>query len=184
MTVTSPIGAMVVHKFSSRVLSFGTAPNARLLSTVVRGVRRNTGQTTKYFVMQLQTCQIGRNHDDLDPKSAIFVSHLTPQQQATVVGLVGNKCTVKGTINNCQVDFLWDTGAQVSIVSEAFSKRNFPGVTVKDIEKLLGAKLNLTAANGSDILYKGWVELKFKLLSSSNDLIVPFLVTEEALDVR
>lgn len=61
MTVASPIGAMVVHKFSSRVLSFGSAPNARLLSTVVRGVRRNTGHTTKYFVMQLQTCQIGRN---------------------------------------------------------------------------------------------------------------------------
>lgn len=119
----------------------------------------------------------------MDPKSAIFVSHLTPQQQATVVGLVGNKCTVKGTINDCQIDVLWDTGAQVSIVSEAFIKRNFPGVTVKDIEELLGAKLNLTAANGSDIPYKGWVELKFKLLSSSNELTVPFLVTEEALDV-
>ena len=119
----------------------------------------------------------------MDPKSAIFVSHLTPQQQATVVFLVGNKCTVKGTINDCQIDVLWDTGAQVSIVSEAFIKRNFPGVTVKDIEELLGAKLNLTAANGSDIPYKGWVELKFKLLSSSNELTVPFLVTEEALDV-
>ena len=119
----------------------------------------------------------------MDPKSAIFVSHLTPQQQATVVGLVGNKCTVKGTINDCQIDVLWDTGAQVSIVSEAFIKRNFPGVTVNDIEELLGAKLNLTAANGSDIPYKGWVELKFKLLSSSNELTVPFLVTEEVLDV-
>lgn len=37
----------------------------------------------------------------------------------------------------------------------------------------------MTAAT---IPYKGWVDLKFRLLSSENDLSVPFLVTEEILE--
>ena len=68
----------------------------------------------------------------LDPSDGTFVSHLTPQQHATVVGLVGKRCTVNGEINSHSVEVLWDTGAQVLIISNEFLK-NFPGVVVKDI---------------------------------------------------
>ena len=119
---------------------------------------------------------------ELDPNNHTFVSHLTPQQQATVVGLVGKRCTVKGEINRHSVDVLWDTGAQVSIISNEFVKRNFPDVAVRDISELLNTKLNLTAANGSEMPYIGWVELNFRLSLCNNDLIVPFLVTEQYLD--
>ena len=119
---------------------------------------------------------------ELDPNNHTFVSHLTPQQQATVVVLVGKRCTVKGEINRHSVDVLWDTGAQVSIISNEFVKRNFPDVAVRDISELLNTKLNLTAANGSEMPYIGWVELNFRLSSCNNDLIVPFLVTEQYLD--
>lgn len=119
---------------------------------------------------------------ELDPNNHTFVSHLTPQQQATVVGLVGKRCTVKGEINRHSVDVLRDTGAQVSIISDEFLKRNFPDVAVRDISELLNTKLNLTAANGSEMPYIGWVELNFRLSSCNNDLIVPFVVTEQYLD--
>ena len=119
---------------------------------------------------------------ELDPNNHTFVSHLTPQQQATVVGLVGKRCTVKGEINRHSVDVLWDTGAQVSIISNEFLKRNFPDAVVRDISQLLNTKLNLTAANGSEMPYIGWVELNFRLSSCNNDLKVPLLVTEQYLD--
>ena len=44
--------------------------------------------------------------ENADSSGSTFVSHLTPQQHATVVGLVGNRCTVKGEINGQQVDVL------------------------------------------------------------------------------
>ena len=99
-----------------------------------------------------------------------------------MVGLVGKRCTVKGEINGHAVEVLWDTGAQVSIVSRDFLRRNFPGVIVKEISELLNTELNLTAANGSEMPYIGWAELNFRLSSSEIDLKVPFLVTEQCLD--
>ena len=120
--------------------------------------------------------------DNADPSSSTFVSHLTPQQHATVVGLVGKRCIVKGEINGQKVDVLWDTGAQVSLISDQLVRRNFPGITVKNISELLNSELNLTAANGGEIPYIGWVELNFRLLSSKEELAVPFLVTDQALD--
>ena len=122
-----------------------------------------------------------KENKPLDPSDSTFVGHLTPQQHATVVGLVGKRCTVNGEINGHLVEVLWDTGAQVSIISNEFL-RNFPGVAVKDISELLDTKLNLTAANGREMPYIGWVELNFRLSSCNHDLKVPFLVTEQCLD--
>ena len=118
----------------------------------------------------------------LDHSDSTFVSHLTPNQHATVVGLVGKRCTVKGEINCHSSEVLWDTGTHVSIISNEFLRRNCPDVVVKDISELLNTKLSLTAANGSEIPFIGWVELNFRLSSCNNELKVPFLVTEQYLD--
>ena len=120
--------------------------------------------------------------ENVDPSSSAFVSHLTPQQHAPVVGLVGKRCTVKGEINGQQVDVLWGTGAQVSLISEQLVRRNFPGITVKNISELLNSELNVTTANGGEMPYVGWMELNFRLLSSKVELAVPFLVTDQSLD--
>ena len=114
--------------------------------------------------------------------NSLFASHLTPKQHATVVGLVGKRCTVKGEINGRMVEVLWDTGAQVSIISDEFVRRNFPDIAVKDISELLDIELNLTAANSSKVPYIGWVELNFRLRSSKDELAVSFLFTEQSLD--
>ena len=124
---------------------------------------------------------LNKANKPLDPNDSTFVSHLTPQQHARVVGLVGKQCTVNREINGHSVELLWDTGAQVSIVCNEFLK-NFLGVVVKDISELLDTKLNLTAANCSEMRYIGWVELNFRLSSCTHELKVPFLVTEQCLD--
>lgn len=99
-----------------------------------------------------------------------------------MVGLVGKRCAVKKEISGYSVDVLWDTGTQVSIITNDFLRRNLPGVAVKDISELLNVELNLTAANGSEMPFVGWVELNFRLPSYKHDLKVPFLVTEQHLD--
>ena len=123
-----------------------------------------------------------KGNKPLDPSDGTFVSHLTPQQHATVVGLVGKRCTVNGEINGYSVEVLWDTRAQVSTISNEFLK-NFPDVGVKDISELLDTKLNLTAAKGSEIPCIRWLELNFRLSSCNNDLKAQFLVTEQCLDL-
>ena len=67
----------------------------------------------------------------LDPCHSTFVSHLTPRQHAIVVGFVGKRCTAKGEINGHSEDVLWDIGAQVSIISNDFLRRNLSGVVIK-----------------------------------------------------
>ena len=68
------------------------------------------------------------------------------------------------------------------IVSEDLLKRIMPDVPIRNISELVDIELNLTAANGTTIPYKGWVELKFRLPSPESELLVPFLVTEEILE--
>ena len=71
-------------------------------------------------------------------KASVFVSHLSPQEHAQVVRLVGRKCTVKCVLNGVEADALWDTGAQVSIISRSWSKRCLPGCDIRNMTELLG----------------------------------------------
>ena len=55
-----------------------------------------------------------------DSHPSIFLSHLTPKQQAKIVNLVGQRCTVNCQLNGKAAKVLWDAGAQVSMVSKDF----------------------------------------------------------------
>ena len=78
---------------------------------------------------------------------------------------------------------LWDTGAQVSIISRHFLDKTFPDLKVREISELIEADLSLTTANDSPIKYTGWVQLDFKLSPEQDILHVPFLVTKERFDL-
>ena len=60
------------------------------------------------------------------------------------------------------MDTLWDTGAQVCVVSKYWKEMNLPNEPVRDISELLGG-LNLQAVNGTKIADDGWVEVEFQL---------------------
>lgn len=109
------------------------------------------------------------------------MTHLTPKQHNAVIKLVGKKCIVKCYFNGKEVEALWDTGAQVSIISEGILKGT--SYKIRDIEELLETpNLCLSAANGTPIQYKGWVEVSVQLSTSAIELKVPFLVTNDELD--
>ena len=47
-----------------------------------------------------------------------FVNHLTPKQTSKIAKLVGKRCLISCKMNGKETDALFDTGAQVSIVSQ------------------------------------------------------------------
>ena len=93
---------------------------------------------------------------------------------------------VSCVLNGVPVETLWDTGAQVSIVSKCWLSKNVSSSKLRNIEELLGeeAELNLRAANGGMIPFIGWVEVQFQLASDTHSsvhvpLTVPILVARD-----
>ena len=117
----------------------------------------------------------------------VYASHITPRQQERIAKLVGRKCLVDCYLDDKPTEVLWDTGAQVSIVSVDFLESQSPTVQRRDIKELLGAdadgSIRLQAANGTDIPYCGWVEIRVRLTSENNtEVKVPFLLTKENIE--
>ncbi len=76
---------------------------------------------------------------------------------------------------------LWDTGAQVTIISETFMHKQSLTNKLRNVEELSGVleKIELKAANGTPIPYCGWTELHVRVNETQPDIVVPFLVTKE-----
>lgn len=70
------------------------------------------------------------------------------------------------------------------MISLCYLQKHFPD-KLRDISDLLNSSdLKLEAANGTDIPYDGWVEIKFKLQGKfSKEKIVRFLVTKEKIQL-
>lgn len=84
-----------------------------------------------------------------------YTSHVTPKEVATVVRLVGKRCIVKCSLN-VVTTALWDTGAQVSIVSHEWVLKNLRDAKLHTVETLLGvSELDLKAANDTALPYNG-----------------------------
>ena len=118
---------------------------------------------------------------DSDAERVNYVSHLTPKQRAKVARLIGNKCLISCILSGKQANALFDTGAQVSVALKPWLEANLPDYMLHDIsDLLLDQKLDLKAANGTEIKYIGWTPIEFRLSNSreENKITVPFLVTE------
>ena len=113
-----------------------------------------------------------------------FVSHLTPKQTSKIAKLVGKRCLISCEMNGRQTEALFDTGAQVSIVSQCWLEKNLPKANLRNILEILDAGLDLKAANGTTIPYVGWVAINFAMASDDAhvNISVPFLVTSSNLD--
>ena len=67
-------------------------------------------------------------------------------------------------LNGKPFHVLWNTGSQVSVLSEEFLAHSFLEAQVWDISELVKGDLSLSAANGSEIPYKGWTEVRFQAM--------------------
>ena len=109
------------------------------------------------------------------------LSHMTPHQHHKLTKLVGKRCLIRCRINHQETTALWDTGSQVSIVSRQWWKSNLPNIPLHNISELLEPDLKLTAANGTDIPFDGWLEVTVSLNAPGKHSVcltkVPVLVT-------
>ena len=101
-----------------------------------------------HAISHLKETSTSKSKDFVDPAC---VSHLTPNEHAKVIGLVGKKCTVKCLLDDCECNVLGDTGAQVSIISVELLQKH-----LGQLSELLDTDLNLTAVNGTKVPYIGW----------------------------
>ena len=72
-----------------------------------------------------------------------FVSHLTPKDQLKVSKLVGRKCLINCKPNGVELPALFDTEAQVLIISFKQLRRHFPLVGIQDIKYLPESTVDL-----------------------------------------
>ena len=106
-------------------------------------------------------------------------------KQKRIAKLVRRKCSVQWYLDDRPLEVLWDTGTQVSIVSEGFLKSQLSSVQIQDVERLRGSNgsISLQAASGTDIPYCGWAEIGVRLSNENEaEIIVPFLVTTEDIE--
>ena len=73
--------------------------------------------------------------DASDP--AFFTNHITAKQRLKITRLVGNKCIVKCSLDQEEFEVSWDTGAQVSLISQEMLNERLPYLEVKNIFDLL-----------------------------------------------
>ena len=96
-----------------------------------------------------------------------------------LVKLVGDKPKFQCFLDGKDVEFLWDTGSMVTLVDRAWVDRCFPDKEIFPVESVLdeGRKLNLTAANNSDVPFDGVVIVDFGLDKDEKRLVVLLLVS-------
>ena len=112
-------------------------------------------------------------------------ANLTPKEQKTLIGLIGKQNVVKLYMNDKPVDILWDTGANISIISKESVNDLFPNAVIKNLHDILSDadKLQVRWGNQEILPYEGYVELEVSLDNDTpaNEILVPFLITPERL---
>ena len=115
-------------------------------------------------IKQLEEQNIRSNHSQ-----TIFATHVTPRKHLQIVKLVGERCVVPCLINGNEVNVLYDTGAQVSMISHDWMRRNLIDYELKK--------------HGTQIPYTGYVDVNLRLKSNDHELVVPMLVSKNNIDL-
>lgn len=112
------------------------------------------------------------------------VNALLTGKQQQAAKLVGKKCLVRASLGGVSTTVLWDTGSQVSIVGANWKRKYLPDAEARPVEELLEDEaLDLSAANGTDIPYEGWIGIEFTLTKdaasgmSDKPVLVPLLIS-------
>ena len=123
---------------------------------------------------------IGDSNDKL-----LYQSHISDKNHNKIIKLIGKICTITCFLQNTKQKALFDTGAQVSVISTSHLRNSFPHERVRNISELLGsdANLDLKTANGSSLPYIGYVVLLFTFEEGEPGIKVPILVTNSILDL-
>ncbi|XP_015249862.1 PREDICTED: uncharacterized protein LOC107097282 [Cyprinodon variegatus] len=105
------------------------------------------------------------------------------KKQEKTAKLIGRRNLVQCNIGGVPVTALWDTGSQVSIVDLNWKREHLADAHFRSVSELLEeGMLDLSAANGTEIPYEGWVGVEFSLTENrDSELLVPFLVSSQPM---
>ena len=95
--------------------------------------------------------------------------------QKKLLRLVGDKCQVVCDLSGNRCNALWDTGAQISLISRRWLDQNKCSYEMRDIAELIGRDLHVKGAVGADIPYEGYTVLDCTIAGVTTS--VPFLVS-------
>jgi len=129
------------------------------------------------------TCKIEISSDKLNDVTMLSSQATLSRKQEKTAKLVGRKSLVQCNLGGVPTTVLWDTGSQVSIVDMDWKKTHLPDAEIRSVKELLDEGiLDLSAANGTEMPYEGWIGVKFSLPSSKDsELLVPILVSTHPL---
>ena len=114
--------------------------------------------------------------------TGIYTAHLNPGEQQKLIKLVGERCIVKCSLASKDTETLFDTGAQVTLISQSILKDLNITEPLKELAELLHEdKLTVKSALNSNIPIIGWLPLELQLKGSSEVLEVPFLVCKGSI---
>ena len=111
-------------------------------------------------------------------KKSEIGSHLPLKLNREIISLVGERPLINVKLDNVSLKCLWDTGSMVSLISEEFLNNNFVTKERYSVEEFLETKLNLSAANNTEVPIEGVVVLDFAI-DDSILFKIPFLITKE-----
>lgn len=142
----------------------------------------------KIELSQNKQNMLQRTETNSKPRDQPHMCNLSAKRKR-VAQLVGKKCLVWCQMNKCKTQALWDTGAQVSIMSHQWKSNNLPDLKVHPISDLLSSDelLDLRAVNGSEIPFQGWVEVRLSLCdpkgkaAAQDEVLVPILVSRDIM---
>ena len=103
---------------------------------------------------------------------------------AKIAKLIGKRCSVECLLDGKETDVLWDTGSQPGLLGLRWLKEHFPETQIRNVSELLDPDENLvlTAANNEELDFVGFAELTFQIPHSSEQILVPFLITKENIE--
>ena len=136
-------------------------------------------QTTCNLINSLETHLTSRNK--VTSNLTGNTNEITPKTKAKLVKLVGEKCTLNLYLEKVKTNVLWDTGAQVSLVSEEWVQSNQLSDQINPIQEIFEQPLVIKSASGDTLDYVGCIDLEV-MPEGGSPIHVPFLVTEVQLD--
>lgn len=129
------------------------------------------------------TCKIEVATDKLNRAATLTSQAPLTRKQERTAKLVRRKSLVHCNLGGVPTTVLWDTESQVSIVDMDWKNTHLPDTEIRPVQELLDeGMLDLTAANGTEIPYEGWIGVEFSLSANKDsELIAPLLVTPDPL---
>lgn len=113
--------------------------------------------------------------------NSVQACQLNLQKCQKLIRLVRERCLIKCAMNSLPTNALWDTGAQVSVVTEEWWRDRLPEVPLQVVEDLIERELKVAAANQAEMPYIGWIQIELQLTAKSPTISVPFLVSTDDL---